>query len=272
MRELIKLAIEEDIGTGDVTSNNIIPETKQAEAIILAKADGIICGLDIAEEIYKELNKEIKFEKKVKDGDNVKAGDYIALIKGNARAILSGERIVLNLLSHLSGVSTQTRKYVDKIKDYKTKILDTRKTLPGFRKLQKYAVKTGGAENHRIGLYDMVMIKDNHIKVAGSITNAVNAIKDKIPKDMDVEVETETLEEVQEALEAGIDWIMLDNMSIENLKKAIELINGKAKTEASGGVNINNIKEVAATGVDYISIGALTHSVKELDLSMNIKI
>jgi len=270
IKHLIKLAIEEDIKTGDITSNNIIPKDKQATAVITSKEQGIISGLEIAELTYKEIDKDLSFEKKVEDGNKVDNKEVIAIIKGNARSILSGERIVLNFLSHLSGVSTTTRKYVDKIRNYKTKILDTRKTTPGFRALQKYAVKIGGAENHRQGLYDMVLIKDNHIKVNGSIKQAVQNIKEKIDPKIKIEVETENLQQVKEALETDINMIMLDNMSLEDMKKAVELINNKFKIEASGGITLNNIEEIAKIGVDYISVGSLTHSFKRLDLSMNI--
>jgi len=271
IKPLIDLALKEDIGKGDITTDKIVPKDKKTEAEIIAKEDGIICGLDIIRMVYKTLDPNICFMKKAKDGEKIRVGQKIAVIKGNARSILSGERIVLNFLSALSGTATTTRKYVDRIKRYNTRILDTRKTIPGFRILQKYAVSIGGAKNHRMGLYDMVLIKDNHIETNGGILKSVEGIRKKIPKNIKIEVEAENLNQVKEALEANVDWIMLDNMSIENMKKAIKLINGKAKIEASGGITIDNLEEVAKTGVDYISIGALTHSFNKIDFSMVIK-
>jgi nicotinate-nucleotide pyrophosphorylase (carboxylating) len=209
--------------------------------------------------------------KKAKDGEKIRVGQKIAIIKGNARSILSGERLVLNFLSALSGTATTTRRYIEKIRKYKTQILDTRKTIPGFRILQKYAVSVGGAENHRMGLYDMVLIKDNHIETNGGIKSAVEKVRKKIFKNVKIEVEVETLKQVEEALESKADWIMLDNMSTDNMKKAVKMIGKKAKIEASGGITINNLEEVAKTGVDYISVGALTHSFTKIDFSMVIK-
>ena len=271
IKPLIQIALKEDIGKGDITSNNIIPKDKVVESEIIAKEDGIICGLDVIRLVYRMIDSNLVFHKKVKDGEKIRVGQKIASVKGNARSVLSGERLVLNFLSALSGTATTTRKYVDKIKKYDTKILDTRKTIPGFRILQKYAVKVGGALNHRMGLYDMVLIKDNHIETNGGIKNSVLNIREKIPKSVKVEIEVESLEQVKEALEAGVDWIMLDNMSAENMKKAVKLINSKVKVEASGGITLNNIEEVAKVGVDYISIGALTHSFTKIDFSMVIK-
>ena len=271
IKPLIDLALKEDIGKGDITTDNIIPKDKKSEAEIIAKEDGVVCGLDVVRFVYKTIDPNIYFMKKTKDGEKVRVGQKIAVIKGNARSILSGERIVLNFLSALSGTSTTTRRYVDKIKKYNAKILDTRKTIPGFRILQKYAVSIGGAKNHRMGLYDMVLIKDNHIEANGGIANSVANIRKKIPKNIKIEIEAENLEQVKEALEAKVDWIMLDNMSIEDMKKAIKLINGRTKIEASGGITLDNIEEVAKTGVDYISIGALTHSFNKIDFSMVIK-
>ncbi|MBW2982131.1 carboxylating nicotinate-nucleotide diphosphorylase [Candidatus Woesearchaeota archaeon] len=270
-KPLIELALREDIGKGDITSDSIIPKDKRIEADVIAKESGIVCGLDIIRLVYKTIDPNLVFKKKLKDGEKVRIGQKIINIKGNARSILTGERIVLNFLSALSGTATTTRKYVDKIKKYKTKILDTRKTIPGFRILQKYAVSIGGAVNHRMGLYDMVLIKDNHIETNGGIKSAVESVKKKISKNIKIEVETETLKQVEEALESGADWIMLDNMSVENMKKAVEMIKGKAKIEASGGITLDNLEDVAKVGVDYISIGALTHSFDKIDFSMVVK-
>ncbi len=271
IKPLIQIALKEDIGKGDITSNSIVPKDKVVESEIIAKEDGIICGLDIVRLVYNTIDSNLIFHKKVKDGEKVRVGQKIASIKGNARSVLSGERLVLNFLSALSGTATTTRRYVDKIKKYPTKVLDTRKTIPGFRILQKYAVSIGGAKNHRMGLYDMVLIKDNHIEANGGIKNSVLKIRENIPKKIKVEIEVEDLDQVKEALEAGVDWIMLDNMSIENMKKAVKLINNKVKVEASGSITLDNIEEVAKVGVDYISIGALTHSFTKIDFSMVVK-
>jgi nicotinate-nucleotide pyrophosphorylase (carboxylating) len=271
IKPLIELALKEDIGKGDITSDNIIPKDKIIESEIIAKENGIICGLDIIKLVYSMIDSGLIFKKKAKDGEKIRIGQKIASIKGNARSVLRGERIVLNFLSALSGTATTTRKYVDKIKKYNTKILDTRKTIPGFRVLQKYAVSVGGAKNHRMGLYDMVLIKDNHIETNGGIINSVLKIRKKIPKNVKIEVESENLKQVKEALDSGVDWIMLDNMSIENMKKAVKVIDGKTKIEASGGITLDNIEDIAKIGVDYISIGALTHSFTKIDFSMVVK-
>jgi nicotinate-nucleotide pyrophosphorylase (carboxylating) len=213
----------------------------------------------------------VQFNIEINDGQEAKSGDLICTIKGAYRALLTGERLALNFLQRMSGIATETAKYVDAIKEFKTEILDTRKTVPGLRLLDKYAVKAGGGTNHRIGLYDMVMIKDNHISVAGGITNAVKAIRPNIPAEIKIEVETTSMEEVKEALNAGADIIMLDNMDNATMTDAVQFINGKAKVEASGNMNLERVREVAATGVDFISIGALTHSIIALDISQKIK-
>jgi nicotinate-nucleotide pyrophosphorylase (carboxylating) len=269
--KLIEVGFNEDVNTGDITTNLLIPDSKQTTAILIAKADGIIAGLPVAEAVFRKLDPQIIFTSEVKDGDKVKKGDLICTIQGAYRALLTGERLSLNFLQRMSGIATETAKYVDAVKAYNTEILDTRKTAPGLRLLDKYAVKAGGGTNHRIGLYDMVLIKDNHISVAGGITNAVNAIRPSIHKGIKIEVETTTLEEVQEALNNEVDIIMLDNMDNKTMKTAVELINGRAKVEASGNMTLERVREVAATGVDYISIGALTHSVVALDISQKIK-
>lgn len=268
---LIDRALEEDINTGDVTTDNLIPADSQTKATMTAKAEGVVAGLDVAEWVFKKLDPTVTFKRHLNDGDKVKKGSLIAEISGSFRALLSGERLALNFLQRMSGVATATAQYVDAIKDFKTEILDTRKTLPGHRSLDKYAVAAGGGTNHRIGLYDMVMIKDNHIKVAGSITNAVNEIRPKISSEIKIEVETTTIDEVREALAAKADVIMLDNMDNATMTEAVNIINGAAKVEASGNMNLARVKEVAETGVDFISIGALTHSVTALDISQNIE-
>lgn len=268
---LIDLAIEEDIATGDVTTDSIIPARSRAVAEMKMKADGVISGLDIARRVYERFEKDIVWDAKVKDGDAVKKGDIILRIEASYRCLLLGERLSLNILQRMSGIATETARYVKELAGTHTQLLDTRKTAPGLRVLDKLAVKQGGGTNHRMGLYDMVMIKDNHIKVAGDITHAVEAVRKNIPAGIKVEVETTNLDEVREALAAHADIIMLDNMNNQDMAEAVKIIAGKAKTEASGNMSIPRLKEVAATGVDYISVGALTHSVTALDISMNIK-
>lgn len=268
--QLIDLAIEEDIATGDVTTNSIIPAHSRAVAEMKMKADGVISGLGIARRVYERFEKDFVWDAKVKDGDAVKKGDIILRIEASYRCLLLGERLSLNILQRMSGIATETAKYVKELAGSHTQLLDTRKTAPGLRVLDKMAVKDGGATNHRMGLYDMAMIKDNHIKVAGGITQAVKAVRANIPSDIKIEVETTNLDEVREALAAQADIIMLDNMNTATMAEAVRIINGQAKTEASGNMNILRLKEVAATGVDFISVGALTHSVTALDISMNV--
>lgn len=267
---LIGIAIREDIGTGDITTNHLIPEDSRKRAVMVAKTDGVIAGLEVAELVFRTFDSQMEWIPCVSEGGQVKNGDIIVEFSANYRALLTGERTALNFLQRMSGIATAAHYYVSLLRDFPTKILDTRKTLPGFRLLDKYSVKAGGADNHRIGLYDMVMIKDNHIAVAGGILNAVNAIRDKINPAILIEVETTCLKEVDEALKAGADIIMLDNMDNETMRKAVVLINGRAKTEASGNMSPDRLVEVAQTGVDYISVGALTHSVKALDISQRI--
>ncbi len=270
-KELIKAALEEDIGSGDVTSISVIPEDKTATAKIICKDNGVLCGIDLAQEIFLELDGEVKFEKFFSDGQSVKKGDVLAEVSGKGRAILSAERTVLNFIQRLSGIATTAKKYSELVEPYGVKILDTRKTSPLLRELEKYAVKVGGGSNHRFGLYDMVLIKDNHIKVNGGIKSAVLKAREKYP-DLKIEVETENLEMVKEALDAGADWIMLDNMPVNEMKKAVELIDKKTKVEASGGINFENIEDTAKTGVDFISIGsALTNASRSLDISIDVE-
>ncbi|MBW8326473.1 MAG: carboxylating nicotinate-nucleotide diphosphorylase [Prolixibacteraceae bacterium] len=268
---LIGLALSEDVGEGDITTDNIIPAETRRKAKMVAKADGIVAGLPVAEMVFKSLDPDLVWIVLTPEGSKVKRGDVMVEFEGTYRALLTGERTALNFLQRLSGIATMSGKYADAVKDYKTIILDTRKTLPGFRMLDKYAVKTGGASNHRIGLYDMAMIKDNHIEVAGGITKAVNAVRSNIKEGIKIEVETTTIAQVQEAIDAGADIIMLDNMDNETMRKSVELIAGRAKVEASGNMTLERLREVAATGVDYISIGALTHSVSALDISQRLE-
>lgn len=268
---LIDLALKEDVGDGDITTDSIIPAETRRKAKMVAKADGIVAGLPVAEMVFRKLDTELKWNVLTPEGSKVRKGDVMVEFEGTYRALLTGERTALNFLQRMSGIATMSGKYADAVKDYKTVILDTRKTLPGFRMLDKYAVKTGGASNHRIGLYDMAMIKDNHIEVAGGIAKAVHAVRSKIKAGIQIEVETTTLEQVQEALDAGADIIMLDNMDTATMRKSVGLIAGRAKVEASGNMTLERLREVAATGVDYISIGALTHSVSALDISQRLE-
>jgi len=272
--ELIKKALKEDIGSGDITTETIMLKDKQAEAYITAKEDGIICGLDIAKEVFQTLDKNIIFEHLSKDTDKVAAGKDIAKITGSEKAILTGERTALNFLGHLSGIATETSRFVALCRN--AQILDTRKTTPLLRNFEKYAVRCGGGKNHRMGLYDMILIKDNHIKAAGSVRNALESAKKANEKNtaakMKIEIECETLDEVKEALECGVaDIIMLDNMTTEDMKKAVNIIGKKARIEASGGVNLKTVSEIDKTGVDYISVGSITSSAKRLDLSLSIR-
>ncbi len=270
-KTLINLAINEDVATGDITTDNLIPAETRRKAYMIAKADGVIAGLPIAEMVFRKFDESLVWEPQVEEGASVTNGTVLVRFEASYRALLTAERTALNFFQRLSGIATMSAKYADAVKDYNTVILDTRKTLPGFRMLDKYAVKTGGATNHRIGLFDMVMIKDNHIEVAGGITPAVEQIRAKVPADIKIEVETTTMEQVVEALNAGADIIMLDNMDNETMSTAVELIDGNAKVEASGNMTIERLKGVAATGVDFISIGALTHSVQAMDISQRLE-
>lgn len=270
-KTLINLALEEDVATGDITTDNLIPAATRRKAYMVAKADGVVAGLPIAEMVFRQLDESLVWEPQVEEGARVGNGTELVRFEASYRALLTGERTALNFFQRLSGIATMSATYADEVKGTNTVILDTRKTLPGFRMLDKYAVRTGGATNHRIGLFDMVMIKDNHIEVAGGITPAVEQIKAKVPSTIKIEVETTNLKQVEEALAAGADIIMLDNMDNETMTQAVQLIQGKAKVEASGNMTLDRIRGVASTGVDYISIGALTHSVQALDISQRLE-
>lgn len=269
---LLDLAFEEDVATGDITTDNLIAQSEVREAFWRAKEDGVVAGLQLAEMAFLRLDSNLQWMPLVQDGDAVKKGDVVVRFSASYRAILSAERIALNFVQRLSGIATETRKYVDTIAHASTQILDTRKTLPAYRLLDKYAVKMGGGTNHRIGLYDMVMIKDNHIDIAGGITQAVQEIRAKVSSEIKIEVETTNIEQVEEAVQAGADIIMLDNMSNADMAEAVKCIAARAKTEASGNMNLERLAEVAATGVDFISVGALTHSVRALDISQRIEL
>ena len=269
---IIDLAIDEDIATGDVTTDSIIPESTSAVATMTAKADGVISGLPVVEKVFRKFQNDIVFKPVLHDGDSVRKGDVILRVEGSYPALLKAERTALNFFQRMSGIATETARYVAELKGTHTRLLDTRKTAPGMRVTDKMAVRDGGGTNHRMGLYDMVMIKDNHIKMAGSIAQAVAQVRSKVPSDIRVEVETTNMDEVKEALDARADIIMLDNMSTEAMRDAVNLIGGRAQTEASGNMTLARLKEVAQTGVDFISVGALTHTVKALDISMNIQL
>lgn len=270
-KKLIALSLEEDIGNGDVTTRLIVGNKSIGTAEIISKDAGVICGVELAKYICRLADKKIKFIPLVKDGNKVLANHKIAELKGQYGSLLTLERVLLNFLQRMSGIATETSKYVQKLSGTKTLLLDTRKTAPGHRALDKYAVKVGGGVNHRVGLFDMILIKENHIAAAGSITEAVNRVRQNKPKNIKVEVEASNLNEVAEVLTCKVDIIMLDNMNAGEMKKALRIINGKCKTEASGGITIKNIRQIAQTGVDYISVGAITHSVKALDIAMYIQ-
>lgn len=268
----IKQALAEDIGDGDHTSLACIPANTQKKAQLIIKDKGTIAGIELGVKIFNIVDPTLVVKTLVKDGDTVKFGDIGLTVEGNAQSILTAERLVLNCMQRMSGIATTTKEYVDKLSGLKTRILDTRKTTPGLRMLEKWAVKIGGGTNHRIGLYDMILIKDNHVDYAGGIAEAIDAAKSYLKvknKDLKIEIETRNFTEIEQALaKGGINRIMLDNFTPENLKKAVEMIDGRYETEASGGITLDTIRAYAESGVDYISVGALTHSVKSMDISL----
>lgn len=268
--KIIEQALLEDIGTGDITTESIIPSNLKAKGIIKTSEGGVVAGLDIVFLVFVKLDSEICFQPKIKDGNKILTGEILGEITGPARTILKGERVALNFLQRMSGIATITSKFCQQVKDFPVRIFDTRKTTPGLRILEKYAVRMGGGHNHRFGLYDAVLIKDNHIAVAGGIKSAVNSVRKQISHTVKIEVEVENLSQFQEALKVQVNIIMLDNMDLETMKEAVKLVKGKALIEASGGITLEKVKEIAQTGVDLISVGALTHSVKALDISMEI--
>lgn len=274
IKDLIEIAIREDVGSGDHSSLACIPSDKQGHAYCIAKEDGVIAGIDLAGYIFKRIDPSIRYEPKVKDGDDIKTGDLIFDVFGSDISILTAERLVLNFMQRLSGIATQSRTISALLKDYHTTVLDTRKTTPGMRVLEKWAVKLGGCSNHRIGLYDMIMIKDNHIDFAGGIQQAIEKTHQYLKfkgLNLDIEIETRNLDEVKEVMRiGGVNRIMLDNFNPTLLKEAVALINKKFETEASGGITLATIKDFAESGVDFISVGALTHSSKSIDLSLRV--
>ena len=268
--QIIERALDEDIGSGDPGSTLLFPEEARATAVIQAKESGILAGLPVAEATFKKLAPDLKWQPKTRDGQSVSSGEVVAELKGSLQGILMGERVALNFLQRLSGIATATRRFVDAVRGLEVKILDTRKTAPGLRVLDKYAVRMGGGHNHRFGLYDGILVKDNHIRAAGGVEKAMKLLREKSPPILKIEVEVTSVCQAQEALAAGAAVIMLDNMSSADMAEAVRIIGRRALVEASGGVTLEGVREIAATGVDWISVGALTHSAKALDLSLEV--
>ena len=278
VRALVRLALKEDIGKGDITSKLTVPKPAQALALIMAKEDAVIAGLPVAKLVYEMVDPALAFDGLLQDGSRVEYGDILVKIQGSARSILAGERVALNFLQHLSGVATLTAKYVEQVQGTSAKILDTRKTLPGFRVLDKYAVRMGGGTNHRMGLYDMVLIKSNHAELAGGIGNAIRKIKRSNGKGTKVVAEVRNLNEATEALFASPDRLLLDNMSLDKIRDVVALVETsnrarevKTDLEVSGGINLDNVRAIAQTGVNFVSVGALTHSARAVDISLTLR-
>ncbi len=270
VERVVAAALAEDVGAGDVTTNGVVPADVRCRAQLLIEEPGVVCGVPLALRVFTKLDPAARGEALVEEGARVDRPTAVARLEGPARAVLTGERTALNLLARLSGIATATRRYVDAVDGTGATILDTRKTTPGLRELEKYAVRCGGGRNHRAGLYDMILLKENHLRVAGGIRAAVAAFAAR--NGTPLEVETETLDEVREALEAGVDRILLDNMSPEELRRAVELVAGRVPLEASGGVTLDTVRAVAETGVDFISIGALTHGARSLTVSLDVEL
>lgn len=269
--DIIERAITEDLGYGDITTDNLIEESSKSRAVLIIKEAGVAAGLEIAEAVFNKYDPNLEFKIMAAEGSRVKAGTVLAEVRGSTRSILKAERVALNFLQRLSGIATRSREFVEIVKAYPAQIVDTRKTTPTLRMLEKYAVKVGGAKNHRMGLSDAVMIKDNHLKAAGGIKNAVSKIKNNISHTTKIELEIDELSQLEEALEAGADIILLDNMTPEELKKAVEINAGRVILEASGGISRENAAEIAASGVDIISVGALTHQINSIDIGLDLK-
>ncbi len=269
LTKIVETAIHEDLGlAGDITSQAIIPDDRPGSAVIIAKQNGVVAGLFAAEAVFKRIDSSLIYEDAVTDGAVVEPGQIIARLDGNLLSILTGERVALNFLGHLSGIATLTSRFVTKASVFGVDVKDTRKTLPGLRPLEKYAVLVGGGKNHRFGLYDAVLIKENHIQTAGGVTEAIDLIRTNLEGDLPIEIETETLEQVKEALEAGAETIMLDNMDAATIAEAVKLIDGRATVEVSGGVNLDNIEDIAKAGPDFISVGGITQSAPAFDFSL----
>ncbi len=272
VKEIIQLALKEDIGPGDVTTDSIIRDNNiMGCARLMAKEDLILAGLSVFKRVFLELWPDMEFESFFKDGDLVRDKEIICLIKGPVNIILKGERTALNFLQRMSGIATMTKRFVERISSTSTRILDTRKTVPGWRILDKYAVRIGGGHNHRFGLFDGVLIKDNHISAAGSVGEAIKLVKVNIPHTLKIEVEVETLDELKEAIDSGADAVLLDNMDMNMLRKAVEIAKDRVIIEVSGGITLEDVGEIAKTGVDFISVGAITHSVKGVDISLELQ-
>ena len=275
IESIVVSALEEDLGQGDVTTEALIPSGLEAKASILIKADGVLAGIEVAEMVFHQVDSSLRFEKLAQDGMRVLPGDTIAVVYGKASSILKAERVALNFLQHLSGIATVTAEYAEAVSGTRARILDTRKTTPGLRLLEKYAVRMGGGQNHRYNLGDGVLIKDNHLAMLRGggvgLGEAVKKARENAPLDLRIEVEVETVEQVREALDAGADIILLDNMTTTDMHHVVKLVKGRTLTEASGGITLDNVRAVAETGVDFISIGALTHSAKALDISLGLE-
>lgn len=270
IEEIVKRALAEDIGPGDVTTNSIVSQELQANGRFIAKSNGTVAGWDVVKATFRFVDERVKVIQSVSDGADVKSGEVIGTVSGPGKAILAGERVALNFFQRMSGIATAARRFVEAAAGTKAVILDTRKTVPGLRVLDKMAVRIGGASNHRIGLYDMVLIKDNHIAEAGGITEAVRLVRASAPAGLKIEVEVRTLDELQEVLELGVDRVLLDNMDTNTMRKAVNISAGRVPLEASGNMTLRRVAAVAATGVDFISVGALTHSVTAMDISLMI--
>lgn len=268
IQRIIQAALEEDIGLGDITTEVTVSPDTMARAELVAKEDFVLSGIDVAGEVFQTVDPVVDFEKLLHDGCHVRKGEVLAWLRGPAASLLKGERVALNLLQRMSAIASLTGCYVEAVTGTRAVIVDTRKTVPGLRVLDKYSVRMGGGRNHRIGLFDGVLIKENHVAAAGGIAEAIERARQKLPHTLKIEIETGTLDDVEQALTAGADTIMLDNMSLEEMRQAVKLIAGRALIEASGGVNLETVADIAATGVDIISVGALTHSVKAADISM----
>jgi nicotinate-nucleotide pyrophosphorylase (carboxylating) len=271
VKEIISLALKEDLGPGDITTDAVIKEKKRAKAKLIAKEEFILAGLPVFKAVFRQLSKDVVFEDLFKEGDLVRYGQVICYVDGPVSVILKAERTALNFLQRMSGIATAVRNFVKKVSHTKVKILDTRKTAPGMRLLDKYAVRIGGGSNHRLGLFDGILIKDNHISAIGSIKEAIQRAKSYAPHTLKIEVEVENLSQLREAIDSGADIVLLDNMGIEEIKKAVEIAKGKVLIEVSGGIKLSNIETIAATGVDFISVGEITHSVKGVDISLELQ-
>ena len=266
---IIDNALREDMPEGDITSENVVSQDSTSKAVITGKEEGLLAGIEVAEKVFKKIDPEIRIKKYFRDGQGIKKGEKLAVLQGSSISLLKGERTALNFLQRMSGIATLTRRFVNGLRGSSTKLLDTRKTTPGLRILEKYAVKTGGGENHRFSLSDMVMLKDNHLRLVGDIRTAVERARANIRPGIKIEVETSNLKEVKEAINSGADMVMLDNMSLNKMREVVEWVNGRIPLEVSGKVDLDNIKDIALLGVDYVSVGSLTHSFKSLDITMN---